>query len=101
MGYRESELLDILEKDLYHPDVLFTKDYIRQEGTTEDTGKSYEEVVLPFLLDHAGDLRKNDTNWSMVRTAAREAKGNSRLLGGILSQESFGQSLPLDMAVAL
>lgn len=101
MGYRESELLDILEKDLYHPDLLFTKDYIRQEGTTEDTGKSYEEVVLPFLLDHAGDLRKNDTNWSMVRTAAREAKGNSRLLGGILSQESFGQSLPLDMAVAL
>lgn len=101
MGYRESELLETLKKDFQHPDLLFTKDYIRQTGITEDTGKSYEEVILPFLLDHAGDMVKSDTNWSMYRTVVKEAKGGSRLLTGILSQETFAQSVPVDMAVFL
>lgn len=101
MGYRESELLETLKKDFQYPDLLFTKDYIRQTGITEDTGKSYEEVILPFLLDHAGDMVKSDTNWSMYRTVVKEAKGGSRLLTGILSQESFARSVPLDMAVFL
>lgn len=32
MAYREAELLAMVEKDVVHPDLLFTKDYIERMG---------------------------------------------------------------------
>lgn len=62
MAYREEELLARLEKDMLHPDLLFTKDYIEEDGVTADTKRRYEEVVLEWLLAHGDGLVKTDRN---------------------------------------
>ncbi|MGN0954706.1 hypothetical protein [Dialister sp.] len=102
MAYREDELTALLEKDVQHPDLLFTKEYISSGGVTADTGKTYEETVLSWLLAHGDALVHRDTNWSMYRTVVEKASlGQSRLMAGILGQKEFAGGLALDMSVRL
>lgn len=102
MALTETELLTELEKDLQHPDLLFMKSYIKEEGITADTGKTYEEVILNYLSAHPEKMQKTDTNWSMYLTVADKAStGGSRLLDSILTQNDFNRGFALDMKVVL
>lgn len=102
MAYREEELLARLEKDMLHPDLLFTKDYIEEDGVTADTKRRYEEVVLEWLLAHGDGLVKTDRNWSMYRTVVRRASDDGgKLASSILAQKDFARGLALDMGILL
>lgn len=87
---------------MLHPDLLFTKDYIEEDGVTADTKRRYEEVVLEWLLAHGDGLVKTDRNWSMYRTVVRRASDDGgKLASAILAQKDFARGLALDMGILL
>ena len=40
MEYTEASLLEALEKDIGHPDLLFRKEYVARDGITTETEKT-------------------------------------------------------------
>lgn len=102
MKYTEKALLDRLQQDMAHPDLLYQKEYIREEGVTEDTGRTFQDIVAQYLLAHREELRKTDHNWSMYHTALHTADGNaSRWISVLQGQKSFFHGLFLNGAVAM
>jgi len=102
MEYTEASLLEALEKDIGHPELLFRKEYIARDGITTDTEKTYESIILPYLLDHVKELKGADIGLSPVRTVVRRAsESGNRLVSSILAQGMFARGIALDMTVIL
>lgn len=102
MEYTESSLLEVLKKDTAHPELLFRKDYIAKDGVTTDTEKTYESVILSYLLGHVKELKEASAGRSPLRTVIRRASGSgNRLVSSILAQRTFARGIPLDMEVTL
>ena len=102
MAYRESDLLQTLEKDMVRPDLLFTKEYITNDGVTTDTERSYESVVTSYLLSHLPDLQKGMGSAAYLTKAERASEGRNRQVTSVLTeQQTFARGLLLDMAVTV
>lgn len=100
MKYTEKELLDTLKQDIAHPDILYKKEYIKNEGAAEDTGRSWQVIAAEYLLSHRDELRKTDHNWSMYHTMLHPAdKDASRWISVLQGQKSFFHGLFLNGAI--
>ena len=97
MEYTEKELLEKLSADLKRPDLLYEKEYIREDGRTADTDRPFAEVLGAYLLEHRDLLRREELNWGLYhnsfgRTSERGAKAAAK----ILAQKDFFHALVLD-----
>lgn len=101
MAYRESDLLQALEKDMVRPDLLFTREYITHDGVTTDTERPYESVVTSYLLSHISDLQKGMGSAAYLTKVGRASEGRNHQVRSVLTQETFARGLLLDMAVTV
>ena len=102
MEYKEGEILQVLENDIQHPECLFEKEYIAEHGITGDTGKSYEEIILSFLLTHEKDLKEAARFRTMYHTVIEKVSNNgNRQLDGILAQKEFARGKAWDRKILL
>ncbi len=97
MEYTEKELLEKLSADLKRPDLLYEKDYIREDGKTSDTEKLFSEVVGEYLLSHRELLAREELHWGLYHNSfGRASERGARTAEKILAQKNFFRAIALD-----
>ncbi len=102
MNDTEQELIEQLKADLVHPDQLYQKEYIQNEGVTSDTKRPIQEILASYLVSHIGDMKQTDTNWGLFHTSVQPVSGAvSRTLSAIGEQKEFFHGIFLGGRVQL
>lgn len=96
-----AELLQYVEKEKDHPELLYQKDYVNRLGVTSDTGEPYSQVLGQWLLQHR-DIWMTVPHglYRLVEGKRAEMMTKDQLFSKIRRQKvlpPFGQVLSQDM----